>query len=67
MRLDIGGAFRNGNTGLSIWTLEDGRFQVNVKNADGAFSVGIKDSMEEALRIALHLEASEPEDVFDLL
>lgn len=49
MKIDVFPAFNGGNRGLSIWSLDDGRYQANVKSPEGGFMIGYGDTPQEAL------------------
>lgn len=49
MIVDTSPAFAGRNQGLSIWPLEDGRFQANVKRPNGGWMIGYGMSPQAAL------------------
>lgn len=49
MIVDVSPAFAKGNQGVSIWSLEDGRFQANIKRSNGGWMIGYGTTPQEAL------------------
>ena len=49
MNVDLYPAFHGGNQGLSIWSLDEGRFQANVKNSQGGWMIGYGSTPQAAL------------------
>lgn len=49
MIVDLYPAFADGNKGLSIWRLDDGGYQVNVKSPEGGWMIGYGDTPQEGL------------------
>lgn len=49
MIVDVSPAFAGHNQGLSIWPINDGRFQANVKRHNGGWAIGYGSTPQEAL------------------
>lgn len=61
MIVDTSPAFAGRNQGLSIWVLDDGRFQANVKRGNGGWMVGFGSTPQAALDNVWQ-NAAQPQD-----
>ena len=52
--VDLHRAFTGDFVGLSIWLTHDGRYQCNLKRRNGAFAIGVADTIKEAWAMAWH-------------